>query len=382
MESMKTVVLQRWIVGLMLLSFSFCLMTCGGPAAAPGPIAEVPAPAVLKFVSAEGLKVDITTLSEGGTLTPSLDVSKFMLPPNIPMKFFIQLGPTFADSVQTGLTTAIEGIEKLQIPISVRTTTFEIIINFGRGAGFLSDSQLHRVKLDFAAFDYDNSGAIDGIESECKGNTASLPICIRFWLDGKPFLAGIIGKHPIYSTNPRIPDFIGEGTFKIVMGGGDPARDTLLIAYKQLQAPGSPKEIEYFFKAGQQQMTQRGTATSTFKGINMSMDIYSGLYPTFLQYTGQFVEGVSLVGMRLFWGNGTPENPIEGDLFQEAPFDCATLAPDYMFLEDRTACASVDGESILVDPAVTPFLPQPDVAAYDPNGPLGWPTDFPATPTF
>jgi len=378
---------------IALFAIATIFKACSGPASAPPPPIELPSPAVLKFVSYEGLQIDLTKISPTG---PLLNVNK-ALPVGSNATYHIKLGPiffnTFFDEV---FIYVIAGIEQLEIPTidaatEAPTTRYETDITFENVGNYLTG--LTNVKLDFGVFDYDN----DGVDEECSGNAAQTPICVRCWLDNKSFLAGVFVEPPVYSTDPVLPDKIGKGKFKIKVEKTKGFDGVFAYEYEGKESENI-KRVEYFFRLdrnyiipvvigslkgivewdGHSLLSKIGPNESAFKNLNVNSQIdgsiyYDNLYfkNTDLRYLGQFVEGYD------FWGGNVFMDVQESNLgFDPFPFDetdiCARISTGLTV--EVSNCNDVGGYNIrTVGLDYISVLTTQDVA---------FPTDFPTNPPF
>ncbi len=398
------------MLALALIAIPALEHGCGGAAtgtqeaAPPSPPLETPLPIVLKFVSPEALDVDFSSLASqtslnkwtaGGVAEPGDQIPDLMI------------GPFYSEMLSTSFVSAISGIQQIEIPVSTTTTSFPTTtMIFTQGAGgYLADGHPHRVRLDFSNFDFNNNGSI--ADEGCSGHTAALPVCVRFWLDDMPFIAGIFEEYPFYdASNSTFPTEIGKGTFKLNIArmplpdtpGGEPSFFGVLLQYKYGELPdldgsretiydlkllmnldpndpndttGDGTSIEFLHAL----LAQKGADAQALKRLNLSVAapyIPPPIsFPTFLQYTTELVEGAGYWGGHIVWG----------EHIVEPPYDCATL-PDGIVLADRTACADVgpNHENILVDDI--PFFDFLDETSFADCSPLAFP-DFtqPVNPT-
>jgi hypothetical protein len=335
---------------------------CGGkssPAAAPGAPIEIPAPAVLKFVNYDGLNIDVTSIT-----TSVLEPNKLLLQtfdkanPTQNVLYFIELGPDYwTNFMNMFLKPVLTGIQKFDIPISKDTTTFSTTADLG---GAFAGTR--GVKIDFTRFDYNGNNKDD----DCSGNTAELPICVRFWLSDDKlenysrFIGGVFKSYPYYVSNPNIPDVIGEGDFKLLAGCFDGYQSTFAYNYGD-KPTDNLKNIEYFFQTLADDQCQKppctglfcdlfafdewdshsklsqqiGSQGSIFKSLNLVAQLYFPSASEFdLSYIGQYVEGGGLWSGTVLLQVDNASNGItnvcaklpSGDV--TFPDDCLTVGPD------------------------------------------------------
>ena len=191
------------ILVLLLIIGIISLSQAGCPSPAGPPATPIELPTVLKFVSYQGLQVDLNAISaqmQGGAQTLGSKAIEFSYPnpTQLPQKqlgddvsLLITFGPDFFNTFDNFFVQTINGIQQIEVPIDKTRTCFKGSISLS--SGYLSGR--HDVILDFAPFDFDNDGAIEN----CTGNTGELPICVRFWLGGGRFIAGVFESLPIYA---------------------------------------------------------------------------------------------------------------------------------------------------------------------------------------
>ena len=380
---------KKLILSLILILISLFYLGCGR-ATAPSFPSEVPIPAVLKLVGYDQLSVDLSAITSPTSLLA--DVSKAALTPS-DVSLIIQGGPLYNKVFVEGFfKKAIDGINEINIPVDPFKTTYKIDMIFSVEAGILAG--FHNVKIDFANFDFNNSGSAD--DEHCSGNTATLPVCVRLWLGGAPFIAGVIEEYPNSEIeNPTI----GKGRFKMRVQNFEGYKSLFAYNYEQIAADGS-KNVEYFFKTEKvpsspysiadfyeffdfelwnwhSQIFQIGPSDAAFKGLNLNSVLFLanplgglGVGEVDSKYIGQYVEGHES------W-SGSEVNQFVGsggvlDLSPPVTNLCARLT-DFIQL-DEGECSNVGGYDIRVDDK--PFvelLQDSDVA---------FPIDFPSTPTF
>jgi hypothetical protein len=389
MESMKWRTLRALAVLLAVAVLPLVKAACGS-ASAPAPLAEVPVPAVLKFVDSSDLAIDLAAISPPTTKAVSV-------------RNFIEYGPLYFNNfIDQFFSPALTGIKQLGIPTCVDETktppctyrtTFAIDnFTFSATSGPLAGGA-HSVKIDFANFDYNNSGS--ATDEGCSGNAAKAPICVRFWLDGKSFIAGVFDVPPTYASDATTLTKLGSGRFKMHVADYQGFESYFAYKYGVPTTSAASKEIEYFFETkkipdspnavprgtydffefgtwdGHSKLSQVGPDATAFKSLNFWSQLLGEDFGTeglLLKYIGQYIEGGGYwSGSFVFEGNtlgGTGVSPAA------MPNICATLLDGFTVLPP-TPCSDL---GILV--GTTPF-----VSAFQPSD-VAWPTDFPASPTF
>ena len=393
-------ILKKWLVLIAVVFLGAYLFQygCGGnPATAPSFPTEIPTPATLKFVSFQGLQVDLTTISGAPLAADSSAPIKTVVDPATisgdKLLKNIQFGPNFFNEFFNNFFAgALNGIQELNIPINELNKGCKEDIKFSVASGFLAGQ--HKVALDFSPFDYNNDRSLE--DENCSGNSTfednTKSVCIRFWADGAPFIAGVFDVAPVYSTDPVIPDTLGKGRFKLFIA--ELENFVFLTEYEYAQpADLAQKDIAYFFKInphtgftpddllftfwnGHSSLSQVGPNDTAFKSVNFSTQIGKFLGDFFgdldMKYIGQFVQGVDLWGgaLDIFADNavGTPEFP---DGRVELSGTCAVASTGVVV--DSTQCQDVGGNHVNILPAAPPpfitSLQNSDVAL--PNGFVG-----------
>ena len=397
------------VLGVLLALFAVSpfLSGCGGKTseatAVPVPI-EIPAPAILKFVSVQGLKVDVQSLIVGPLKAMEVGKTIILDPKTLTaedMQENISFGPYFyGQFIDNFFVYAINGIHELEIPENEKNTACQMKSHgFSSATGYLRGT--HDVALDFAPFHYSND-ASSTAGLNCSGNTKVFPVCVRMWLGGGQFIAGIFVEPPVYSTSGSVPDAIGEGNFKVIVPDIDGLVFETSYNYKQ---PGTEKlkDVGYFFNidqspffgsatdtsvvfgfdawAGHAALHQDGPDATAFKiiGVNTQLQNMQGIFnfgDISLNYLGQFVQGVDL------WGGALD---LMADIIEQQygpgedalmPSTCAV--PSTGEVLDSTIsgpCAQVGDNKVNIlvgDPP--PFISTTEVVDYQ------FPKDFPASP--
>jgi len=383
-----------WFGAFCVLSVILFVCACSGPAAAPPPPIELPAPAVLKFVSYQGLQVDLTLIGGTPSVFKTVVSGKTVVDPatisGADMLDLIEYGPYFFNTfIDNFFAYAINGIQELNIPINELNARCKEDVTFSISSGFLAGQQ--NVALDFSPFDYNKNGSL--ADENCSGNTGVFPVCVRLWLGGAPFIAGIFDVAPVYSTDPIIPNTLGKGRFKIYVP--EMENTEFLTAYGYEQPDGVvQKDIEYFFQLnplggfmtediiftlwnGHSALSQVGPNDTAFKSIRFSTQIsdFGGIVLPFgdlgMDYIGQLVQGVDL------WGGAVN---LSADIFISAEIPdgkieiiptCAVASTGVVV--DSTLCNEVGGDHVNILPATPPpfIAPLQDSDVALPDGFVG-----------
>jgi hypothetical protein len=391
---------------LKKLGMVFCLLLLAGAAvscgSASGPSApaEIPVPLVLKFVSYQGLSINLDNISTGSSL-PGQDLNPAVKALNAgdPIKDAIVVGPNIYNSFHDNFfVPTLQGIEEIKIPAESTRHKYSALVDFSSATGILQGQNV-RVDLNFLDFDLDG----DGMKEGCSGNTLTPPICARLWVAGRRFLAGVFLKPPVYSTNPSVPDDIGKGTFKALVDNLDGSSMALTYRYDQSVSDDGKKEVlsvEFFSRvtpstsyhgepkppldiqlwdlhaallqttpilpddpsitplerAPLKRFNERTTYDGSFifENFRVSDDLIIDRYVAPLNfdvsYLGQYVQDGG------FWsGSYDTFIDLQGNTKAQAEFGiCATL-PDGIVLIPGTECQDVGGRDIRVDG--DPFVP-------------------------
>ncbi len=218
---------KLWTISFIIIAGVFLLASCGGnpatsvgggdtgggiqdqPPVVTGPPAEAPMPIALKFVNPQDLKLDFATLSLEEQLIKAIDPTGQY---SAAISYTYHENETFFNDYLGPL---MAGLEKIDMPYDT-ARTFHTRIDFGYDRYIYADTVLvgeHDIKIDFADYDFDNDGVAEG----CSGNSQTLPICVRMWVDDKRYLAWVYETFPYWDFNTNTANEIpGLGRFKIV----------------------------------------------------------------------------------------------------------------------------------------------------------------------
>jgi hypothetical protein len=226
---------------------SGCATTTPNPASPPSPPLEVPLPIVLKFVEFDALTTDLNTLT--GASSPSLVASKVVNPgENVAelIESTALLVQMFENEILIPVT---KGIGDLEIPVDENIQAFEGEVTLTMYSDFFLSSLLgrHEVKLDFRDYDFDGNGVAEG----CSGHTAELPICVRFWLDDKRFIAWVFESYPVTEDDPgTIQDdrTVGKGKYKVFLENVSGVTWEIATSYEQTIGDAEGKAYDTYLK--------------------------------------------------------------------------------------------------------------------------------------
>lgn len=139
----------------------------GNPAAPPAPPSEIPS--ALRLPESVSIDVNTTrTSSSGAVLTTSTQAA---LVGDGSLKEFIGFSSNLVYFANRRLDGLLGPLHAITIPVSSSLKKMDQLILIG--------SKAYVAHLHFGNFDLDNDGVLEG----CRGDTASLPLCIRIWLD-------------------------------------------------------------------------------------------------------------------------------------------------------------------------------------------------------
>jgi hypothetical protein len=402
---------------LLICCWSAAALPGCGKAAAPGPIAEVPMPAVLKFVNYEGLRIDLGAISPPGAqaqIVAGKDIPIIDFTAGDMIAQYVRYGPNaFSYFAGTFLAPTLTGIEKIGIPTEDAqgqpTTVYQAEVAFTTGpdcataGGVLSCT--HEITVDFRQFDFNGNG---DAADDCSGNAKHAPVCIRLWLGPAPFIAGVIEAPATYAEGATVPSAIGKGHFKVNVASYAGYSSAIAYTYDDTQTAQSLKAVEYWFSTrpeagittGENNLNiqewtshsivgQQGEPATALKTITMNdlvtqQEAGAGnpVGQGDFQYLGQYREGGNYWSGSLQSVNGisggtiTPDdNKFEfGGIMQNV---CAYIGPDIpddMLYFGTVAYHPLDDcQGISV--GTTPFI-----SAFDPLA-VAFPfAAFPATP--
>lgn len=236
--------LKGVLIVLACVATAIVLASCG--AGAPAPPVEMPSPIVLKLVEFDELQIDLGKLT-GGALT-SLAPLKL----NNPGQTYTDIGFN-ADRIkfyeEEILIPITEGIGAIDIPVGKNIHSFEGEVTFTQLSELILDTFFgtHNVKLDFSDYDFDGNGETE----HCTGNTAELPVCVRFWLDDQRFIAWVFEEYPVREDNPATDAderTVGKGRFKIQLDNIYGIGWEIAVQYGQTLGENESKGYDAFLK--------------------------------------------------------------------------------------------------------------------------------------
>lgn len=136
----------------------------GSPAAPPAPPAELPSALVLP----ESISISVDKTRSGGGVT-ALEAAALVGPGEFSEQ--IAFGPNLSYFANQRLNGLLGPLHAIRIPVSPTLAKMDALLIVG--------SKAYVAHLNFGDFDLDGDGAKEG----CSGSTASLPLCVRIWLD-------------------------------------------------------------------------------------------------------------------------------------------------------------------------------------------------------
>ena len=131
---MEWIRLKMLVLFLGLIAVSLWQPGCGAKsvtseASAPPVPLEMPAPAILKFVGYQDMKIDLSKVLNSMPVMKAVDYFDQDDPEKV--KLIIWEGPYFFDIfAKTFFAPAMEGIKKIEIPVSADVNTYEAVITF------------------------------------------------------------------------------------------------------------------------------------------------------------------------------------------------------------------------------------------------------------
>jgi hypothetical protein len=335
-------------IRLLLAAGAIAFSGCPSPAAPPGPPAEIPSslrlpdPRIdLSEVAAPPTSSLMTALvGSGGSLSDEIAIA-----PNRIGDANISFGIIF------------DSLKDLEIPVGTDVTRFVSSAVFTAGP----ESETLELKLDFA--DFNGEG--------CSGHTASLPICLRMWAGGAPFLAAVFDQFPTEGTP-------GSGRLKIVVNaripGGDPG---VRIAFDYDHSDPLNKRTESLL------FTPETSFAKTFRRAQISQVGPEGLSKKSIHYSDQFFfdpsnpDSVRYIGsflqdpdpLQVFWsGSLELSENLETPALSEISDVCAQVATGNEVLAGTCRDLGIDTTGFeFID-----FATEVDFALFD----------FPESPTF
>jgi hypothetical protein len=383
---------------LFALLFAWCVSACTSASAPPAPIAEIPS--AVSFP--EDVSIDLSAL---GGETPASSVLPIKLQASGPFSDAIALGPVIIAMANDLLEVLLQPLQSLEIPVSPQVRTFEGLIN-------IPNVLPQKLKVDFAAFDFDGDGILEGTGCTCpvgcSGNSCPAeapladlqPIVYRIWIqnpDGSfvRFMAGRfdllrIKDDPDTPGNEENP---GKGRFRAGIEGqpgespgsnedlffgviydhrdfSDPLRKTteLFVQDKQFDSGGNQISFDNFHSQAEQKTSQlTGIPDALQKTAKLSAQVLPVPTDNFsdIQYIGRFLEDFDFwSGSFVITGNeASVPKTVSGQNI------CARISTGDETARGNCIDLGIDvaGEAFLVPTS------QADVA---------FPADFPLLPTF
>jgi hypothetical protein len=405
MIHMIAVSLRAALLAVLVVGFCACSGTTNDPSSVPAPPIELPTPATLKLVNYDGLAIDLGSISPGAAQASLSKGYVISFTDGSDIAQYITYAPNaFGAFVDGFLQPTLGAIDRISIPTKTLTgqptTVYTADVDFGGGAScsaLLCGTQ--RVTIDFTPYEIDG----DPATADCSGNAATLPVCVRLWLDDAPFMIGLITQWPVYkqdaATGALTWQAIGQGGFRVFVSSYSGCRTELAYQYSGLVSTPPEKSVEYFFSTGPQvgmgggcrvsgseidlwvshsQLVQKGDPATAQKLVKMSDVITpapdvgtSAVGQGDFQYLGRYAEGGNYWSGSLRSIEGIAGGTItEDNLFQyggEMKNVCAyigPLTPDLFF--GRVEVRTVPEDSSCYGFAVgdMEYIPAADAANY------------------
>lgn len=281
---------------ISLISVGGLLIHCSAnPAAPPTPPAELPTFLVLP--------------------NPTLDVSKISSNASAGLAALVGSGGELSEEIAIApneigdaalsLTAVLNQFDEFTIPVN-RDPNVSLPVTDSVGTA-------RTVKIDFADYDYDGDGVLEG----CSGHTAALPICMRLWVDNERIAQAVFEHFPTQDNQ-------GSGRIKYVVpsGGGDSGVRISTI-YDFFDPENRSSEFllftppESFARSYRRAIiTAVGPESSAKKSIKFSKSFFFDSSPTAdtIQYVASFLEGNQPT--QDFWSGSLQ---VSTDLLEESP---------------------------------------------------------------
>jgi hypothetical protein len=350
--------LKTLFIFIICAASALILASCSNPTAPPT-LAETPVPVTLKFVEFDELQVDLSQLTEGASASiTSSKLNNLQMDISSLIEFNANLIKAYEEEVLIPIT---EGLGAIEIPIDKNIQAFEGEVTFTQFSNLLLDTLFgtQGVKLDLRDYDWDDNGVSEG----CSGHTAELPVCVRFWLNDKRFIAWVFEEYPIEGTT------VGKGKFKILLDDIYGIGWEVAIFYSQTVDTGESKGYEAFLKATindpdcahlwcqshdeikvvkqHMKVARDGPEEVALKSLDsnqLAEILLNNTTPETISVkaTDRYVEGFD------FWaGSFYRERTSGGVIVEEGEQDiCARISTKNR--EDQTGCEDVDGQNIRI----------------------------------
>lgn len=250
---------------------ALALAGCPSPAAPPGPPAEVPSSLrlpdpridVADIASAPASSSVSALVGSGGALSDEISIA-----PN-------RIGDT---NITFGI--IFDSLKEMEIPVGTDVTHFVSSAVFTAGL----ESVTLELKLDFA--DFDGEG--------CSGHTAALPVCLRMWAGGAPFLQAVFDQFPTEETpgSGRLTLLVNER----LPGGGTGERFVFEYDHSDPLNKGTESllftpETSFAKSFRRAQISQIGPEGFSKKSINYSDQFFfDPSNPDSVRYIGRFLQ--------------------------------------------------------------------------------------------
>jgi len=333
----------------------FVLLGCaGGGAAPPAPLSELPT-----FLSLPDARIDVSEVASAPPPAIAFSAVKNAVGSGGEFSDEIALAPDkIGDANITFGFVLQDFFRQFTIPVNTNSN-FETVIPpaFGASSG--------DVKIDFSDFDYDGNGSKEG----CSGHTAALPICMRIWFGGEPFMEAVFSDFPTESSP-------GAGRFKaVVLGTGGDAGVRFAFNYNHSDPLNKNTESllfvppEDFAKTYRRsQISEVGPEGVAKKSINFSDEsFFDSTTPSTIKYIGRFLQDPD--PLQIFWSGSLDISPdLQTPTLTNVSDVCAQVATGNGVLEGTCQDIGIDttGTSFI------DFAKDADFAFFD----------FPLNPTF
>ncbi len=316
----------------------------GIPAAPPAPPAELPS--ALKIPEDLGINVDKVSATPSSQAAFVASGGAFS---NVVAKV-----PALVTDINDSLKKLLDPYHQLTIPVGTNIHNFQglSVVTEGVTTIFI------KLKIDFSPFDTSEFG----VQENCKGNTAELPLCVRIWADGQRALAGFCTAFPS-DQNPGACQFMGRNITETELFRKD---QMVRITYDHHDAAiGKSTELLALLPVGggfsnTMNLTQDGVDATALKTIVITTE--DTINNLFTEGTTRWKEDVDL------WSGSLHHTPPDAEL-PTLTNQCVDLLTGDGADRDKCLNAGIDVGNI-------PFAPLPgDTDVF-------FPKDFPTTPTF
>lgn len=378
---MRSDIVKTPVKGILtvLCLLGLVAISCGPVSKAGAPSAEpmLPGP-VLAFPRT--VVIDVGTIMEGssGSLSKMIQASAEetkSLGSGGEFTFLVDIGGDLASAVSEvteGVLSEQGILGSIEVERATTVTTYTGQLPSTPSATDEVDDALAgvEVKIDFGDF------TTDGKSVTCSGNTETLPVCVRVWINAKRLMAGYLTSIPTETNAGAGIVWMNVAPFDAAVGADfalglkwDHTQETTdgdAIRTTELFIDGSP-ETGVSMQKGHMKLQQTGdTGNGAEKMVQMAVGFERTETLPFdsLAYTGEWIEGKN------FFSGTIDLAPL--------PEGAELLTAQCVALETGNAALRTECQTAGIDVGDVPALSQAAAAEYTfPDV-----TAFPATPTF